>query len=68
MIKEVRKEKDKSKSKWIRILMKRGKLTQYEKNGCVAYDTFEYLQYKKATKRGRPKGSKYDIKVGGKYE
>ena len=68
MIKEIRKERDLSKAKWIRILIKRGKLTQYTKNGVMAYDTFEYLEYKRKTKVGRPKGSKYDIKLGGTYE
>ncbi len=61
MIREVRKVKDKSKGKHIRILINKGVLTGYKKNGFVAYDTFEYSDYKKNTKRGRPRGSKYYI-------
>lgn len=57
MIKEIRKlaKQDKKKASYVRILITRGHLTAYEKNGYLAYDTEEYKRYKENVHLGRPR-------------
>lgn len=55
MLKEVRKIKTRSKSNYIRMLMKRGKIPEYiNAKGFICYDDCELAAYRKTAHRGRP--------------
>ena len=55
MIKEVRKIKKRSKSNYIRMLMKRGGILEYiNDKGYICYDDCELAAYRKKVHRGRP--------------
>lgn len=65
MLREIRKVKDRKKSKYIRALVDRGSIAKYSKNGYCAYDTLEYNTYVATRKIGRPIGStKYNLNKG----